>query len=85
MYNLAFVPQVEDDFKRLDRSIRQRILRKVQWLSEHVHELTHESLSGQWVGTYKLRVGDYRVVYTLNHDKERILVHAVGHRREIYR
>lgn len=85
MYRLAFVPGVEDDLKRLDRPIRQRILRKTQWLAEHADELPHEPLSRQWAGMYKLRVSDYRVVYGLDHDQRVVTVHAIGHRREVYR
>lgn len=85
MYQLAFLAEVEGDLRRLDRPIRQRILDKTQWLAEHADELPHEPLSGQWSGMYKLRVGDYRVVYDLNHEKKVLTVHAVGHRRDIYK
>ena len=85
MYQLAFLPEVEDDLKRLDRLIRRRILRKVQWLSEHVLEIPHDPLSGQWGGTYKLRMGDYRIVYALDHEQKTVIVHVIGHRREVYK
>jgi mRNA interferase RelE/StbE len=42
-----------------------------------------EPLSGEFTSTYKFRVGDWRIVYTLQ--DERILILAVGHRREIYK
>jgi mRNA interferase RelE/StbE len=85
VYRLAFLPEVEDDLKRLDKSIRQRILRKTQWLAEHAAELPHEPLSRQWAGMYRLRVGDYRVVYDLDHNRKVLTVYAVGHRREVYK
>ena len=85
MYQLAFLPEVEGDLKRLDRPIRRRILRKVQWLSEHTLEIPHDPLSGQWAGTYKLRVGDYRIVYALDHEQRVVIVHVIGHRREVYK
>lgn len=84
-YQLVFHPRVADDLRQLDGATRKRILNKCQWLAEHVVEIAHERLSGQWAGTYKLRMGDYRTVYTLDHDLELVIVHAVGHRREIYR
>jgi mRNA interferase RelE/StbE len=34
---------------------------------------------------FKLRVGDYRVVYELIHEEQVVMVHAIGHRREVYR
>jgi len=42
-------------------------------------------LTGQWAGMYKLRVGDYRVVYDVSHERELITVYIVRHRREVYK
>jgi mRNA-degrading endonuclease RelE of RelBE toxin-antitoxin system len=36
-------------------------------------------------GFYKLRVGDYRVIYEILYDEQTIVIHAVGHRKDIYR
>jgi len=85
VYELAFHPDVTKSLKDLDRSVRQRILDKIQWLLEHVEEMPHQPLAAQWQGMYRLRVGDYRVVYEVNREHRRIVVYAVGHRREIYK
>ncbi len=84
MYILAFHPDVAKDLKRLDRPTRERILRKLEWLCEHADVLRHEPLAAQWHGFFKLRVGDHRVVYEVDAKHKRIVVYAVGHRREIY-
>lgn len=85
MYQLAFHPDVEGDLRPLDRPVRQRILSKIRWMAEHVDEVRHEPLTGQWAGMYKLRVGDYRVVYDVSPEKELITVYVVGHRRDVYK
>lgn len=85
MYQLAFHPDVEGDLRPLDGSMRRRILGKVRWLAEHADQVRHEPLTGQWAGTYKLRVGDYRVVYDVSHERELITVYTVRHRRDVYR
>ena len=85
MYEPAFHPDVVKDLKGLDRSIRQRILNKIQWLLEHVEEIRHEPLTAQWEGMYRLRVGDYRVVYGIDRMQKRIIIYIVGHRREVYK
>ena len=36
-------------------------------------------------GLYNLRVGDYRVLYEILHGEQTIVIHAIGHRRDIYR
>ncbi len=85
MYKTAFHPSVAKDLKNLDRSIRQCILGRIQWLLEHVEEMQHKSLAAQWEGMYRLRAGDYRVIYEIGWEQRQIIVYAVGHRREIYK
>ena len=84
MYELAFYPGVEKDLRKLDRPTGERILSKIHWLCEHVELIRHEPLTAQWAGLYKLRVGDYRVVYELDLERKRIVVYAIGHRKDIY-
>lgn len=79
------MPDVEKDVKRLDKTIAHRIFQKIKWLSENFEAVVPEPLKGKWKGKFKLRVGDYRVVYNVNHDTRLIVVHLIGHRREIYK
>lgn len=84
-YKLAFHPDVAKDLDKLDNDIRQRILDKIQWLRKHVEEIPHKPLTAQWKGMYRLRVGDWRAVYEIDREQQRIIFYAVGHRREIYK
>lgn len=85
MYHTEFASTALADLRRLDKSIAQRILNKIRWLASNLRELTPESLVGEWEGTYKLRVGDYRVIYTLNHVETQMTILFVKHRREVYK
>ena len=83
---MAKVEWTEDaivDLSRLDKPIIRRILKKVSWFSHNLDSITPESLSGGFKGAFKLRLGDWRVVYTIENNL--ILIQAVGHRREIYK
>jgi len=84
-YQVKFMPKAVDDLSRLDKVIAQRILTKVRWLSENFDNLIPEVLIGEWEGVFKLRVGSYRVVYTVSQKDHLITVHLVGHRRDIYK
>ena len=42
-------------------------------------------LTGEFKGMFKLRVGDWRIIYTVNQNTKIITVHMVGHRSEIYK
>ncbi len=71
------------DIQKIDRPIVKRILNKITWLSQHFDNIIPEPLSGDMSGHFKLRIGDWRVVYVL--EKHAIVIRAVGHRREIYK
>jgi mRNA interferase RelE/StbE len=79
------MPQATSDLRRIDKSTAQRILRKLKWLSQNFNDLTLEKLTGELGGFYKLRVGSYRVIYTVNQEGHLLVVHLIGHRRDIYR
>ncbi|WP_197738549.1 type II toxin-antitoxin system RelE family toxin [Rhodothermus marinus] len=51
-----------EDLERLDRAIARRVVRRLEWLAEHLEQLRLEPLQGDLAGLYKLRVGDYRVI-----------------------
>lgn len=84
-WQVELTPTAEDDLRRLDTAIVHRIIDKVQWMANNIETIRHELLTGQWQGVFKLRVGAYRVLYTLESQGQRIVVHFVRHRREVYR
>lgn len=86
MFRVEFTPAAEKGLGKLDRHIAQRILKKMRWLAENAGQVHHEQLTAQFAGMYKLRVGEYRVVYTIEGEQQdRIVIHLIGHRREIYK
>lgn len=85
MYDVVFTSEAENDLTSLNKLIAQRILKKLRWLAENFELITPEPLTGQWLGWFKLRVGDYRVVYQFSRAEERIIVHLIKHRREVYK
>ena len=84
MVQICFTAGAEADLQRLDRRISQRVLTKLHWLAENFDVITPEPLTGEWQGVFKLRVGDYRVLYTLDNSATSITVHFVKHRRDVY-
>ena len=85
MYQLRLLDAAVDDLTRLDRSIARRIVKRLSWLIENFDLIQPLPLTGNFAGLYKLRIGDYRVIYEILHDEHVILVHIVGHRRKVYR
>ena len=86
MLRVEFTPTAEKGLGKIDRPVAQRILKKVRWLAENAAQVHHEPLAAQFAGMYKLRVGEYRVVYTIEGTmQDRLVIHLIGHRREIYK
>lgn len=84
MYQIVILPKALNALKSLDKSTAKRILDKLSWLSENFDDVTPSPLKGTFLGAYKLRVGDWRVVYSFAPDKQLITIHLIGHRRDIY-
>jgi mRNA interferase RelE/StbE len=84
MYRVEFRPAAAQDFDNLDQVVADRLLKKLRWLAENFDSVRPEPLTGLFSGLFKLRVGDYRVIYQANREKKVLTVRLVGHRREIY-
>ena len=70
-------------FDRLPSSIQQAVEDKVDRMGENLARFPHQRLQGR--PEFRLRVGDYRVLYEFDSSQERIILHYVGNRREVYR
>jgi len=86
MLKVEFTKEAEKALSDFEKSIAQRILKKIRWLAENYEQINHIPLKGQFEGVYKLRVGSYRIMYIIREGAPKILsILLVGHRREIYK
>lgn len=82
-YTLHIVPSAEKQFLRLNPSLQTRIQSKFFLLEENPRPQGSQKLHGS--DFYRIRIGDYRLIYGID-DKERIVkILDIGHRREVYR
>jgi mRNA interferase RelE/StbE len=85
VYDVDFLDSAIHKIGQLDKAVAQRIRKRLRWLCANLDSITPEALTGELSGLYKLRVGDYRVIYEIVRDERVIIIQAVGHRRDIYR
>ncbi len=85
MYRAEITDDAERDLEQLDKQVASRIQKRIKWLAENFEQITPEPLSGPLADLYKLRVGDYRVLYDILRADRVLLIHRVRHRREVYR
>ena len=80
MYKLLFDKQFKKDLAKLDKPIRDRILKKVFEL-EKIPELGKHLIG---MDLWSLRIGKYRVLYKIKQKELQILVLTVDHRKRAY-
>ena len=85
-YKLLFLKEAVEEFKKLDKATQRIIKEKLELLAQNPETLKNniKPLKGQYKGLYRLRVGNYRVIYKIDKEKITILVIRIGHRRDIY-
>ena len=71
------------DYFKLPLDIQRRIEARIDRLGLMLDRFSHTHLTG--MDCYRLRIGDYRVVYDFDRSKGVLHLLAVGHRREVYR
>ncbi|MGK7903286.1 MAG: type II toxin-antitoxin system RelE/ParE family toxin [Hormoscilla sp.] len=83
-YTVEYEPEAVVNMENMTVVMRERIAKKIEWLAENIDQIVPQQLTGNLAGYYKLRVGDYRVIYDLIDEEKVLIISQVGHRREIY-
>jgi mRNA interferase RelE/StbE len=83
-YEVFISPAARRDLKHIRGPIRRRIGDAIDGLVEEPRPPGHTKLAGE-DHLYRIRVGDYRIVYQIEDDRLVVLVVRVGHRKDIYR
>ena len=77
-------PQANRQFEKLDRQFQDRVRRAIEALADNPRPMSCVKLSGP-EGWYRIRVGDYRIIYDIQDRHLVVIVIRIGHRREVYR
>ena len=83
-YRIEFNSSAERDLRRLNPKVMPNIARRIDALGENPFPRQSRKLAGA-EEAYRLRVGVYRVIYTVDQGAETVVVQYVRHRREAYR
>jgi len=83
-FEVSFKPSVERDFLSLPKSVVGRVLNRIDQLKDNPFPRHASKLEGA-EHLYRIRVGDYRIVYKVDTTAKLIVIQHVRHRREVYR
>jgi mRNA interferase RelE/StbE len=85
LYSVRLLKNASKELEKLDRTVSKRIVDKLERLSSNLDSTKLFPLKGELSGLYKLREGSYRVILEILRSEKTIIVHAIGHRRDIYK
>lgn len=83
-YNVELTARARKQYKALDPVIRQRVRAALRELANDPAPATVKALSGQG-NLLRIRVGDWRVIYRIDHQRVLVIVMDIGHRSTVYR
>ena len=84
MYRVIVEHSAEKDLKRLSSEVRARVTPSILALATNPRPAGCRKLAGS-KSDWRIRVGDYRVVYEIADEVRIVRVNRVRHRREVYR
>ena len=82
-FKLLFKASAEKELRRIPKPYLGKIIEKIEGLSREPRPPGVQMLRGD-ERYYRLRQGDYRIIYEINHASSEITIIKVGHRREVY-
>ena len=83
-YRIEFTPSAARTLSKISATLQRRISLKIDMLSSLPRPPRVEKLHGHQ-NRYRLRVGDYRIIYEIQEQILLVLIVKIGHRREVYR
>ncbi|MDJ0636880.1 MAG: type II toxin-antitoxin system RelE/ParE family toxin [Xenococcaceae cyanobacterium MO_188.B29] len=83
-YKIEWKQSAKKELKKLDKQVISRILQAVENLADNPYPSNSKKLIGS-DAVYRIRVGNYRIIYNIQSSVLIIEVIKIGHRREIYR
>ena len=83
-YRIEFTRSAEKDLRKIGKSRIAAIYREIEGLSADPRPHGVKKLAGA-DRTYRIRVGDYRVVYEIEDDVLLVLVIRIAHRKDVYK
>ena len=83
-YTVLLRPAADRDHRALSPDIRERILRALHTLETDPRPSGAVKLTGR-LDRWRIRVGDYRIIYQVDDSSDQVLVLRIAHRREAYR
>lgn len=85
IYSIDFAPRTEQQLNLIPKDIRKLVFERIDKLKINPRPVNVEPLQGADKGLFRIRQGNYRIVYSIEDQKLLILIIRVVHRKEVYK
>ncbi|OGY64258.1 MAG: hypothetical protein A3I89_03380 [Candidatus Harrisonbacteria bacterium RIFCSPLOWO2_02_FULL_41_11] len=85
MYKIVLSPRAQKELLKLERPIRQSVDRALLKLQENSFVTNFKFLKDKRLADFRIRVGNYRILYDIYKNDNVIYILRIGHRKDIYR
>jgi mRNA interferase RelE/StbE len=85
LYSVRLLKPAIKELAKLDATVARQIADRIEWLAANLDSAKLFPLKGELSGLYKIREGSYRIIFELLRNEQTIIIHAIGHRRDIYK
>ncbi len=83
-WKVVLTKDAEENIFGLDKKVRTNIFKRLAWLENNFDQITPLPLRNEWLGFFKIRVSDYRVIYKVDWQERFLIIARAGHRSEVY-
>ena len=90
LYSIEFNKKAQKELEKLPTLIAVRIINQIEALQENPYPNWHKKLKNfnfPWYEVfplYRIRVGNYRIIYSIKNNELKIEIIRIGHRKEVY-
>ena len=82
-YLIRFLPKIDKQLSKLDTLVKKRLCERFDFLQDSPYSGDVKRLKGD--SLYRMRVGDYRIIYLIDDVNKIVSIIKVGHRRDVYK
>ena len=84
-WSVDFTSEAKNDLNKLDENLQKRIIEKLDWLQVNFNNIIPSALGEDWQRYFKLRVGDWRLLYKVDWSKSLIIIYIIDRRDKVYK
>ncbi len=83
-YRFVFTRNAKKDIQKLPSKLKKRLAQKLLIIADGPLQFSKKLISPK-LGTYRYRFGNYRLIFDIDHDNEKVIVLKFHHRKDVYK